>query len=151
MRDVAFAFSDHYLVDATSGLVDTETGRRTAVRSYYRPAAASWTSSAAMTQDAIETFSRNVYPYPWPHITSTEGLVGGMEYPMIVFVRDFGGEEATQGVIAHELGHIFGCTHSFQWDPPVLCNDGSGPDGGTMMNYCALWKKEGDSLSRARA
>jgi hypothetical protein len=115
VRDAAFAFSDHYLVDMTSGVVDPASGRRTAVQAYYRPVADTWRESAAMTKDAIETFSRNVYPYPYPHIASTEGLVGGMEYPMIVFVRNFDTEQTTQGVIAHELGHM--------WFPMMVGSD----------------------------
>ena len=71
-----------------------------------------------MTRDAIETFSRNVHPYVYPHITSTEGLVGGMEYPMIVFVRDFDTEPRTQRVIAHEVGHM--------WFPMMIGSDETG-------------------------
>lgn len=115
VRDAAFAFSDHYLVDMTTGLVDPETGRRTIVQSFYRPGATSWRESARMTKDAIEVFSANVHPYVYPHITSTEGLVGGMEYPMIVFVRDFGSDQRTHGVIAHELGHM--------WFPMMVGSD----------------------------
>jgi hypothetical protein len=115
VRDAAFAFSDHYLWDAASGVVDPATGRRTAVHALYRPSASTWVESARMTKDAIETFSRNVYPYPYPHITSSEGLVGGMEYPMIVFVRDFDTEQTTQRVIAHELGHM--------WFPMMVGSD----------------------------
>lgn len=115
VRDAAFAFSDHYLVDMTTGLVDPATGRRTAVHSFYRPGATTWRESARMTKDAIEVFSRNVHPYVYPQITSTEGLVGGMEYPMIVFVRDFGSEQRTHRVIAHELGHM--------WFPMMVGSD----------------------------
>ncbi|HET6638910.1 MAG TPA: M1 family metallopeptidase [Gemmatimonadota bacterium] len=115
VRDAAFAFSDHYLVDMTTGLVDAATGRRTFVHSFYRPGAASWRESARMTKDAIEVFSRNVHPYAYPQITSTEGLVGGMEYPMIVFVRDFGSDQQTDRVIAHELGHM--------WFPMMVGSD----------------------------
>lgn len=115
VRDAAFAFGDHYLWDASSGLVDPETGRRTTVHALYRPSAGTWTESARMTKDAIETFSRNVYPYAYPHITSSEGLVGGMEYPMIVFVADFDTEQRTQRVIAHELGHM--------WFPMMVGSD----------------------------
>lgn len=115
VRDAAFAFSDHYLWDAITGVVDEETGRRTRVHAFYRPSANTWVESAKMTRDAIEVFSRNVYPYAYPHITSTEGLVGGMEYPMIVFVRNFGDEETTHRVIAHELGH--------EWFPMMVGSD----------------------------
>lgn len=115
VRDAAFAFSDHYLVDMTSGVVDSASGRRTVVHAFYRPSANTWVESAKMTKDAIETFSRNVYPYAYPQITSTEGLVGGMEYPMIVFVRNFDTEEVTERVIAHELGHM--------WFPMMVGSD----------------------------
>ncbi|MFN2433590.1 MAG: M1 family metallopeptidase [Gemmatimonadota bacterium] len=115
VRDAAFAFGDHYLWDASSGVVDPATGRRTAVHALYRPSAATWKDSARMTKDAIEVFSRNVHPYPYPHITSSEGLVGGMEYPMIVFVADFATEQRTHRVIAHELGH--------EWFPMMVGSD----------------------------
>jgi hypothetical protein len=115
VRDAAFAFSDHYLVDMASGIVDTVSGRRTVVHAFYRPSATTWRESARMTKDAIEVFSRNVYPYAYPQITSTEGLVGGMEYPMIVFVRNFDTEQVTQRVIAHELGH--------EWFPMMVGSD----------------------------
>ncbi|HUF90201.1 MAG TPA: M1 family metallopeptidase, partial [Gemmatimonadota bacterium] len=115
VRDAAFAFSDHYLVDMTSAVADPATGRRAVVHSFYRPGASTWRESGKMTKDAIEVFSRNVYPYAYPQITSTEGLVGGMEYPMIVFVRDFDTEERTQRVIAHELGHM--------WFPMMVGSD----------------------------
>lgn len=118
VRDAAFAFSDHYLWDASSGVVDEATGRRTLVHALYRPSAATWTESARMTKDAIETFSRNVVPYRYPQITSVEGLVGGMEYPMIVFVRDYDAERRTQRVIAHEVGH--------EWFPMMVGSDETG-------------------------
>jgi hypothetical protein len=118
VRDAAFAFGDHYLWDAISGVVDPESGRRTTVHALYRPSANTWTESARMTKDAIEVFSRNVHPYPYPHITSTEGLVGGMEYPMIVFVRNFDTDVMTQRVIAHELGHM--------WFPMMVGSDETG-------------------------
>jgi len=115
VRDAAFAFSDHYLWDATSGLVDAASGRRTVVHALFRPVATTWLESARMTKDAIETFSRNVFPYAYPQITSSEGLVGGMEYPMIVFVRNFDTARTTQEVIAHELGH--------EWFPMMVGSD----------------------------
>jgi hypothetical protein len=119
VRDVAFAFSDHYLWDATAAVgAPRREGRgalRTAVHALYRPDAANWRDAAAMTKDAIETFSRNVHAYVYPHITSAEGLVGGMEYPMIVFVRNYDTAQRTERVIAHEVGH--------EWFPMMVGSD----------------------------
>ena len=39
-------------------------------------------------------------------------------------------------VVCHELGHTFGSPHSFLYTPPIVCDDGSGPDSGTIMSYC---------------
>jgi hypothetical protein len=41
-------------------------------------------------------------------------------------------------VVTHEFGHSFGCQHSFDFSPPIQCQDGSGPDQGTIMSYCHL-------------
>jgi hypothetical protein len=41
-------------------------------------------------------------------------------------------------VVSHEYGHSFGCMHAFDFDPPIECIDGSGPDMGTIMGYCHL-------------
>lgn len=39
-------------------------------------------------------------------------------------------------VVTHEFGHTFGSRHTFDYLPPISCNDGSGPDNGTIMSYC---------------
>lgn len=39
-------------------------------------------------------------------------------------------------VVSHEFGHTFGAQHTFEIG--VQCNDGSGPDIGTIMSYCHL-------------
>ena len=38
-----------------------------------------------MVRDAVQYYSEQWYPYPYPHITSIEGPIEGMEYPMITF------------------------------------------------------------------
>ena len=51
--------------------------------------------------------------YPYPHITSIEGPIEGMEYPMITFdARARPSREERQWVLAHELGH--------QWVPMIV-------------------------------
>ena len=39
-------------------------------------------------------------------------------------------------VVSHEFGHSFGSPHTFDYNPPINCNDGTGPDNGTLMGYC---------------
>lgn len=41
-------------------------------------------------------------------------------------------------VLCHEFGHTFGSPHSSLYSPPIVCEDGSGPDSGTLMSYCHL-------------
>lgn len=40
-------------------------------------------------------------------------------------------------VVSHEFGHTFGSPHTFDYSPPIECDDGTGPDHGTIMSYCA--------------
>lgn len=39
-------------------------------------------------------------------------------------------------ITSHEFGHLFGSPHTFDYSPPIVCEDGTGPDGGTIMSYC---------------
>ena len=39
-------------------------------------------------------------------------------------------------VLGHELGHAFGAAHASELG--IECDDGSGPDKGTLMGYCQL-------------
>ena len=39
-------------------------------------------------------------------------------------------------VLSHEFGHTFGSFHTFEMN--INCDDGSGPDKGTIMSYCHL-------------
>jgi len=37
-----------------------------------------------------------------------------------------------------ENGHMIGSAHTQNYHPPIPCDDGSGPDEGTLMSYCAF-------------
>jgi aminopeptidase N len=65
-----------------------------------------------MVRDAVQYYSEQWYPYPYPHITSIEGPIEGMEYPMITFDPRAPSREERQWVLAHELGH--------QWVPMIV-------------------------------
>jgi hypothetical protein len=105
VRDFAFGASPDFRWDA-SGY------RKTLVHTLYRPSAPEWEEANRMVRDAVEYYSEQWYPYPYPHITSIEGPIEGMEYPMITFDPRAPNREERQWVLAHELGH--------QWMPMVV-------------------------------
>jgi aminopeptidase N len=53
--------------------------------------------------------------YPWPHATTVEGLVEGMEYPMLTFVPAIEKREDQFWVLTHEFGH--------EWFPMMVGSD----------------------------
>jgi hypothetical protein len=60
------------------------------------------------------------------------GIVGHFPYP----AEHTHADNWDLYLVAHELGHNFGSIHTFEYDPPIACEDGSGPDRGTIMSYC---------------
>jgi hypothetical protein len=105
VRDFAFGAAPDFRWDA-SGY------RRALVHTLYRPSAPEWEEANRMVRDAVQYYSEQWYPYPYPHITSIEGPIEGMEYPMITFDPRAPSREERQWVLAHELGH--------QWVPMIV-------------------------------
>jgi hypothetical protein len=118
VRDFAFAASDRYLWDAARAAVPAGEGggaRSALVHAFYRPGAPGWERAWRYGQHAIEYFSRLLVPYLYPQVTVAEGPIGGMEYPMLVFIPRPREAEALQAVIAHEVGH--------EWFPMMVGQD----------------------------
>ena len=105
VRDFAFGAAPDFRWDASAY-------RKTLVHTLYRPSAPEWEEANRMVHDAVEYYSEQWYPYPYPHITSIEGPIEGMEYPMITFDPRAPSREERQWVLAHELGH--------QWMPMIV-------------------------------
>ena len=111
VRDFAWGTGDRYVWDATRALVDQ--GRDTvAIHSLYRlhaPAAAWAVGGARFTRDAIERLSDYLWPYPWPVMTSLEGVLdgGGMEYPMATAMQPWADTLSLAGDLIHETGHMW--------------------------------------------
>lgn len=116
VRDFAFATSNEYVWDATRAEVDDGAGGRrvVAVHAFYHPRAQTWRRAAEYTRFGLEFFSERYGRYIYPQITSVQGPIGGMEYPMVVFVRDFGNARTLASVILHEVAH--------QWWPMMAGN-----------------------------
>ncbi|HEX8242333.1 MAG TPA: M1 family metallopeptidase, partial [Longimicrobium sp.] len=117
VRDFAFATSDHYLWDAARAMVPDSAGRQRAVaiHALYRSGAQGWERAWRYGQHAISYLSRLITPYVYSQATIAEGPIGGMEYPMLVFIPRPSSAEDLQSVIAHELGH--------QWFPMTVGSD----------------------------
>ena len=114
VRDFAWGASDQYVWDATRALVGGSGRARDPVdiNSFYRrsgPAAAWSMGGARFTRDAIEQMSRYLWPYPWPTMTSMEGVLnsGGMEYPMMTVMQPFTDTLQLAGDLMHETGHMW--------------------------------------------
>ncbi len=108
VRDAAVSVARTYLWDATHAQVDGAQGdgkpRTCAIHAVYEPSSGDWVRAAAYARHTIEYMSAHVHPYPWPHMTACEGIIGGgMEYPMMTIV---GGRQPA-GTIAHELIHMW--------------------------------------------
>lgn len=105
VRDFAFGTSDQYVWDATFA----RTGEGPSmIHAFYRPGTASWNRAAEFGQFAIEFLSDLIIPYPYPHMTSVEGVVGGgMEYPMITIMGGRRTPRSLFGVSVHEISHMW--------------------------------------------
>lgn len=102
VRDFAFATSRRYLWDATR--VVPEAGSPIAVHALYRPEARTWREAANYMRHATAFHSR-WHPYIYPQITAAEGPIGGMEYPMLVFIGAPASAQALYAVLSHEIAH----------------------------------------------
>jgi len=114
VRDFAWGTSDRYVWDATNAIV--KNARRASdtvdIYSFYRshPPAAAWaTGGARFTRDAIEQLSVYLWQYPWPTMTSMEGVLtsGGMEYPRLTVMQPWADTLSLAGDLMHETGHMW--------------------------------------------
>jgi len=105
VRDFAFAAGPNFRWDATGydGVL---------IETLYRPSADKWEEAIRMARMAIQYFSEQWYRYPYPHATTIEGPIEGMEYPMLTFVPNSPTREDQQWALSHEFGH--------EWFPMIV-------------------------------
>ncbi len=109
VRDVAWAAAPNFRWDAVSwnGIL---------IQTLYRPSATLWASEGIrMAEHAIRYFSQQWGTYPYPHATTVEGPISGMEYPMLTFVPAETTREGLYWVLMHEFGH--------EWFPMMVGSD----------------------------
>jgi hypothetical protein len=105
VRDFAFAGAPNLRWDASGwdGIL---------INTLYRSTATNWPEANRMANHAIRHFSERWFRYPYPHATTIEGPIEGMEYPMLTFVPNGVSREDLQWVLMHEFGH--------EWFPMVV-------------------------------
>jgi hypothetical protein len=103
VRDFAWAAARHFIWDAVG-----VNGGRTLAMSFYPPSAEpQWKEATQYAKTALEYYSKQWSPYPYPVASNVNGIEGGMEYPMIVFCRNRTDAEGLYSVTDHEFGHTW--------------------------------------------
>ncbi len=103
VRDFAWAAARHFIWDAVG-----VNGGRTLAMSFYPPSAEpAWKEASQYGKTAIENYSQQWAPYPYPVAINVNGIEGGMEYPMIVFCHERVDSVALYSVTDHEFGHTW--------------------------------------------
>ncbi|WP_161964022.1 M1 family metallopeptidase [Chitinophaga flava] len=105
-RDVAWAASAAFIWDAAR--INLPGGKKSLAQSVYPVESAgpqAWSRSTEFVKGSIEHYSREWYPYTYPVATNVAGIVGGMEYPGIVFCGSKAIKAELWGVTTHEFGH----------------------------------------------
>ncbi|MFN8357242.1 MAG: M1 family metallopeptidase [Spirosomataceae bacterium] len=115
-RDVAWASSKAFIWDAAK--IDLPSGRKCLAQSVYpleSATADAWNRSTEFAKACVEHYSNKWLEYPYPVATNVAGIVGGMEYPGIVFCDYKSRGASLWSVTDHELGHT--------WFPMVVGSD----------------------------
>ncbi len=107
-RDVAWAASPAFIIDAAKMVLPS--GKKSIAISAY-PAESdtvnAWPRSTEFVKKSIEFNSNKWFEYPYPAATAVAGIVGGMEYPGIVFCGMRSRGAGLWGVNDHEFGHTW--------------------------------------------
>lgn len=115
-RDVAWAASKSFIWDAAK--INLPGGKKSLAMSVY-PAESdgknAWGRSTEYVKGCIEFYSSYLYPYTYPMAVNVAGIVGGMEYPGIVFCSSRAQRNGLWGVTNHEFGH--------NWFPMIVGSD----------------------------
>jgi hypothetical protein len=105
-RDVAWASSPAFVWDAAR--INLPGNKKALAMSVYPVEVATdtaWGRSTEYVKGAIEHYSKQWYPYTYPVAVNVAGIVGGMEYPGIVFCGMKAVKKSLWGVTSHEFGH----------------------------------------------
>ncbi len=107
-RDASWASSAAFIVDAAK--MDLPSGKKSIAISAYpveSDGIDAWGRSTEYVKKSIEYNSKQWYEFPYPAATAVAGIVGGMEYPGIVFCGYKAKKAGLWGVNDHEFGHTW--------------------------------------------
>jgi len=112
-RDAAWAASKAFILDGAK--INLPKGKTALALSAYTKESAtdnSWNQSTTFIKQTIEHNSKMWFPYTYPVATNVAGIVGGMEYPGLVFCGWKAKSASLWSVTDHEFGH--------NWFPMVV-------------------------------
>ena len=112
-RDAAWAASKAFILDGAK--MNLPNGKTAMALSAYTKESANdnaWNHSTEYVKQSIEHNSNMWFAYTYPVATNVAGIVGGMEYPGIVFCGWKAKNGSLWGVTDHEFGH--------NWFPMVV-------------------------------
>ncbi len=107
-RDVSWASSSSFIIDAAK--INLPSGKKSLAISAYpieSDGNEAWGRSTEYTKSVIENYSKRWFEYPYPVAANVAGIVGGMEYPGIVFCDYKSKTSRLWGVTDHEFGHTW--------------------------------------------
>ena len=107
-RDASWASSAAFIIDAAK--MDLPSGKKSLAISAYPVESdgyGAWGRSTEYVKKSIEFNSNKWFEYPYPAATAVAGIVGGMEYPGIVFCGIKAKAEDLWSVNDHEFGHTW--------------------------------------------
>jgi hypothetical protein len=115
-RDIAWAASKAFVWDAAR--INLPGGKKSLAMSVYPVESITkngWQRSTEMVKGSVEHYSAKWFEYPYPAAVNVAGIVGGMEYPGIMFCSYRSSGADLWGVTDHEFGHI--------WFPMIVGSD----------------------------
>ena len=106
VTEIAVAFSNHYVWQSTSVVVDKKTNRRTRVDAVFNDAHKDYHYVASDARKTVEAMSFNFpkWPFPYSHETVFDGL-DQMEYPMMVNDNPVEDRAESIELTDHEIFH----------------------------------------------
>jgi Peptidase family M1 domain len=114
VRDVAWAASKSFILDAAgwNNVMLMSAYPREGVGTRTNPG---WEKSTEYLVHSVKHYSKKWLEYPYPVMINVAGVVGGMEYPMVIFCDVNSRGKDLFDVTDHEFGHI--------WFPMIVGQD----------------------------